>query len=524
MATILVVDDNANNRKLLVTLLSSDGHLTVEASDGLDGLRQARARRPQLIISDIMMPTMDGYGFVRALRIDPDLCLIPVIFYTANYHEREAHKLAHACGVAHVVVKPSPAADLLRAVEQVLAGVCESDPDPLPDNFDREHLRLVTDKLTERATALTAFRSRFEAISKFSLEAASALEPHALLEKVCADARNLFGALYAVIAVTEKTGPGGLFYSTSGIDFGSAPPPAPALDAGPLGLIMSSRVPWRLGSPHGSSADAGLPSGYPAARAFLAVPLMTPTRAYGWICLAEKIGADEFDAEDEALMLHMGTVAGRIYENLNLHLALKWQSEKLNRSEGRLRQLTDTGVNYVNRVYALLGGTNLLIQRAPNRDELCKEACRLAIHQGHFRLAYIEVLDSSSGKIVLAAAAGDGDDAVALARRMSAELTEQDDLLTVALASQRPAICNELQSTDQSVRLRGEMLDRGYRSIAALPMSAGNGCMGRLVLMTEKPQFFDDAEMRLQTEFAGYISRAFARKQGAAPDAAPSLG
>jgi CheY-like chemotaxis protein len=338
MATILVVDDASTNRKPLVALLSGDGHLTVEASDGLDGLRVARAQRPHLIISDIVMPTMDGHGFVRALRLDPELRQIPVIFYTAHHHERQARRLAQAGGAAHVVVKPSPAADLLKAVEQVIAGVCESAPDPLPDNFDREHLRLITNKLTERAAALTAFHSRFGALAKFSLEIASAHNPHALLEKACADARSLFGALYAVIAVTEKTGNGGLFFATSGIDFGGSPPASPALDSGPLGSMMNRRIPWRQSDSAGHSVDSGLPGRYPAARAFLAVPLMTSARAYGWICLAEKIGADEFDAEDEALLSHMATLVGRTYENLYLRLALKWQSERVNGRELQSRR------------------------------------------------------------------------------------------------------------------------------------------------------------------------------------------
>ena len=90
------------------------------------------------------------------LRCDSHLRLIPVIFYTAHYHEREAQKLALDCGVAHVVVKPSPAAHLLRAVEQVMAGIRESDPDRLADNFDRDHLRRIAGKVSERAAALAA--------------------------------------------------------------------------------------------------------------------------------------------------------------------------------------------------------------------------------------------------------------------------------------------------------------------------------------------------------------------------------
>ncbi len=517
MATILVVDDNAISRKLLIALLSADGHLTLEATDGLDGLQLARAQRPQLIISDILMPTMDGYGFVGALRSDPQLCFIPVIFYTAHYHEREAQKLAKACGVECVLVKPTCATDLLKAVEQVMAGVCESDPDPVPPDFDREHLRLVTNKLVEKVGALAAFNSRFEALVNLNLELAGAPDPHALLEKACVGARNLFGARYAVTAVTDKANPSGVFFVTSGIELGGSSLPAPALDAGPLGSMMSSRVPWRGRHTDGEPLDVGLPGVYPAARAFLAVPLMTPARVYGWLCLAEKIGADEFDAEDERLLLLLATLVGRTYENLNLHRALKWQSEKLSRSEEQTQRLSDAWVKNVNRVYALLGGTNLLIARTRSRDELCKEACRLAVRQGHFRLAYIEIRDANSGELSLVAAAGDAEEAVNLARRMSAELAEQDDLLALALKSQRPVICNELQSPTPPVRLRSEMLSRGYRAIAALPIGSGSVPVGRLVLLTEKPQFFDDAEMRLLAELAGYVSLAITRRARAAP-------
>src|ERR1700752_20738 len=118
MAKILVIDDYAPSRKVAVPVLSHDGHVTVEASDGLDGLTVARDERPQLVISDIVMPLMDGYEFVRRLRADPQLCATPVIFYTAHYHEREAHKLAADCHVPRVLVKPCSPKDMLHAVDQ----------------------------------------------------------------------------------------------------------------------------------------------------------------------------------------------------------------------------------------------------------------------------------------------------------------------------------------------------------------------------------------------------------------------
>jgi CheY-like chemotaxis protein len=320
MAKILVVDDNSLNRKLLVAQLSADGHLTLEASDGLDGLRTAGAERPQLVISDIMMPSMDGYEFVHELRLDPDLCDIPVIFHTAQYHEREALNLAEACRVARVLVKPCASADLLTAVDQALAGVPETRANAVPRSFDREHLLLLTNKVSERADALAASSARMAALTELIVEIAAEQDSHALLEKVCAGARNLLGARFAALAVTEEAAPHGVFFATCGIDFGGAQPPPPSIAAGPLGAVIARRIPWRTFEPQAPRAAAGLPAAYPAARAYLAVPLLTPTEVYGWVCLADKVGADGFDDEDEELLAVLGALAGRSYESRRLYL------------------------------------------------------------------------------------------------------------------------------------------------------------------------------------------------------------
>ena len=83
MATILIVEDRPRDRRLLATVLGVRGHHVVEASDGLDALEQARQCRPELIISDVLMPMIDGYEFVRRLRQCDDVGRTPVIFYTA---------------------------------------------------------------------------------------------------------------------------------------------------------------------------------------------------------------------------------------------------------------------------------------------------------------------------------------------------------------------------------------------------------------------------------------------------------
>src|ERR1700726_1669612 len=105
MATILIVDDRPANREYLTTLLGYGGHRLLQAADGAEALATARADHPDLVIADILMPTMDGYEFVRQLRADPAVAATPVIFFTAHYHEQEARALADACGVVHILTK-----------------------------------------------------------------------------------------------------------------------------------------------------------------------------------------------------------------------------------------------------------------------------------------------------------------------------------------------------------------------------------------------------------------------------------
>src|SRR5215211_9017455 len=107
MPTILVVDDRAPNRDLLTTLLGYAGHAALESADAEHALEIVRAERPDLVIADVLMPSIDGFEFVRRLRNDPEIAQTQVIFYTATYLEAEARALAEACGVVYVLVKPA---------------------------------------------------------------------------------------------------------------------------------------------------------------------------------------------------------------------------------------------------------------------------------------------------------------------------------------------------------------------------------------------------------------------------------
>src|SRR4051812_7424967 len=123
MATILIVDDHAINRRFLLTLLGYGGHRLLEAAEGATALNMVRAERPDLVISDILMPNMDGYELVTHMRANPSMAKIPVIFYTASYRAREARSMAQACGVQWVLAKPAEPEVILRTVQEALGTI-----------------------------------------------------------------------------------------------------------------------------------------------------------------------------------------------------------------------------------------------------------------------------------------------------------------------------------------------------------------------------------------------------------------
>ena len=361
MAKILVIDDNQTNRKVLVALLEHEGHQIFEACDGVDGLAAVRSSRPNLAISDILMPTMDGYEFVRRLRQDPLTTAMPVIFYTAYYHEREAHNLARVCGVERVISKPARSTEILSAVHEVLArnttasSATTTAATSADEGFDREHLRLLTTKLSESVGELRTTNARLAALTDLNTQLASERDPRALLEKVCHAARELIGGRYAVLAVQEPSNRATSHFSLSGLGSGDAWEP-PRVEAGKLGTVFSERRLLRLCEAEGYVTQTGLPEGYPPAHAFLAAPICSLSRTYGWICIADKVGAAGFSMDDERILSTLGAQVGRIYENGSLYREVEQHAARLlkemerrelaaaelRESEARFREMAET--------------------------------------------------------------------------------------------------------------------------------------------------------------------------------------
>jgi CheY-like chemotaxis protein len=206
MATILIVDDLAANRKVLVALLR-DTHRMLEAADGYEALTTIEAERPDLVITDVLMPVMDGYELVRRLRLDSATNGIPVVFYTAHYGQREARALAESCGVSHILTKPVDPDEVVTIVDSALAGQLHrkaSTAALITPEFDTAHLRLLTDKLSETAGDVRVANARLRALINIGLELASERDLERLLQTVCVAARDLFGATYVTLGIVDR--------------------------------------------------------------------------------------------------------------------------------------------------------------------------------------------------------------------------------------------------------------------------------------------------------------------------------
>jgi signal transduction histidine kinase len=123
MNKILIVDDQQQNLYLLRALLGGHGYQVREATNGAVALELARADPPEIIISDILMPVMDGFSLCHEWKRDQLLKDIPFVFYTATYTDPKDEALGLSLGATRFIVKPVETQEFISILEQVIAEV-----------------------------------------------------------------------------------------------------------------------------------------------------------------------------------------------------------------------------------------------------------------------------------------------------------------------------------------------------------------------------------------------------------------
>jgi CheY-like chemotaxis protein len=129
---ILVVEDVPNVLELLEVTLRFKGYQVVSAHNGFEGLEMAEKHHPALIITDILMPKMDGYSFIQKLRIsNTSSNRIPVIFLSATYVTPEDKSFAMRLGATRFIEKPIDTDDFLLTIAEIMLQDTPTMPEPL---------------------------------------------------------------------------------------------------------------------------------------------------------------------------------------------------------------------------------------------------------------------------------------------------------------------------------------------------------------------------------------------------------
>ncbi len=168
---VLIAEDNADDRKLLRLNLEHHGCHVFEAGDGKEALAIARKQKPALIISDALMPKMDGFQLLRAVKTDEDLKDIPFIFYSAVYTGYREAELAISLGASAFIIKPREPAELWAEIkdlldncnlrkkdEELTARLIEED-----EEFLNKYSQVVATKLEDKVKELEAAKKALKA-------------------------------------------------------------------------------------------------------------------------------------------------------------------------------------------------------------------------------------------------------------------------------------------------------------------------------------------------------------------------
>ncbi len=190
MRKILIVDDNAQNLYMLEVLLKTNGFEVESASNGAVALEMAQKHLPDMIISDILMPSMDGFSFCHACKMDKSLRVIPFVFYTATYTEPKDESFALSLGADRFIVKPVTPDELLNILEEIFRDHQNKEQPESPENssqetqYYKEYNEVLIRKLENKMLQLEQINKRMASLYQASCDLVTYKSPTDLINSV----------------------------------------------------------------------------------------------------------------------------------------------------------------------------------------------------------------------------------------------------------------------------------------------------------------------------------------------------
>lgn len=191
---LLIVDDHALNRKFLRASLEDNGHIVTEATNGVEALNVLKQERVDAVISDVLMPTMDGFRLCREIRKTDSLRELPVVLYTASYNSRADRELAKSVGADSYILKPAPTTMILEAVSAAAQRSHDREEDGGTATEDNEVLEryngVLVRKLETRNSDLENALNNLQSAHQDIIELNRTLEARVAQRTAALDAAN----------------------------------------------------------------------------------------------------------------------------------------------------------------------------------------------------------------------------------------------------------------------------------------------------------------------------------------------
>jgi signal transduction histidine kinase/DNA-binding response OmpR family regulator len=326
-AHIVLADDNADLREYIARLLRERGHVVETVADGVEALDAIRAMKPQLLVTDVMMPRLDGFGLLGAIRADAALQDLCVIVLSARSGE-EARVEGLDAGADDYLVKPFSARELLARVDSCLAMA----------------------RLRQGAAAALQDQTRLlETLNRTGAQLAGQLDLERIVQTVTDAGVELTGARFGAFFynVTNEAGESYTLYTLSGVErsaFERFPMPRNTAVFSPTfagtGIVRSDDITQDLrygrNAPH-----QGMPEGHLPVRSYLAVPVASRSgEVMGGLFFGHP-EAGRFTERHERLMSGIASQAAIAIDNARLYQAAQREISQRTAAESALQQLNE---------------------------------------------------------------------------------------------------------------------------------------------------------------------------------------
>ena len=342
MAKILVVDDHPTNREFLRIVLEHAGHEIFESSDAGEALRSLESLKPQLVITDILMPNMDGRDFARRVHEQTEMANMPVLFTSAYYLESEAKSLAQQTAMKDFIPKPCEPEEVLAIVGRVLCEHGLIAPAASPAMGEPA-------APTTKGDDLRAMQARLLALSEVSRDLAQCTDIVELSQKYAVAVRRIVAAEAAMVRLEGTSTHAGVFAHSGTCAFAgecSVSRSGGGLQADCLPRVEESdclKAMLESKPPAGRTTQVSGPfecNGFRFA-SYMAAPVISAEGTHGWIALFNKIGFDSFRDEDEWLLASVAAQLAVAYQNVSLTEANRRSTMALRQTERQLQAIIE---------------------------------------------------------------------------------------------------------------------------------------------------------------------------------------